>query len=488
MLHWKYWEVKLSVVRDWPLLVGSLALSTGMIIGTLFALNSFIPLLAFVFVGSILAMIGWSLPAVRAAWFLLGLGVLGMGLVVVSMRTHPVLHIIEEVQDARVLVVSAPQQLAVGQRAFVDLTRTGGRTVRVRATMNTSETLRYGTVLTVTGTLAPPEVTPTFNERGYLRAHRAAGTLDASQVQLIGERSGWLPMRVLYDVRAWLVRRIDHAIHSPQSTVVNGVLLGDQGSLSADLEEVFRRTGTTHILVVSGSNVVIIAWVVQRLLSRFGRRFSAFATFIVLASFVVVSGADASVIRATVFYAFILLAQLTGQRLHAPTLVAWVATLMALTNPWILLYDVSFQLSFSAVLGLLLFAPWLSRVLPGWLSQEYLAPTLAAQVGTLPVLMYQFGSASIVAPLANLLVLPIVPIVMLGGVLTLVVPWLQVFSWTTEGVTTVLIWIVRVLGRFRYASFELPAHHLVWTGLACTLVAVCTWLAVRSQRLCEGEV
>ncbi len=483
MLHSAHEEVKLQLAVRWPLLAGSIAFLGGVAAATALDLATYVPIAVATVVASLIGCglaRAFAQPGLLAGILLIGVGLVGAALVVASHRSFPLIAEGQTLTAHEVTVVSSPERLATGQRAYVD-TVVDGQPLRLRATLRTQVPLEYGAQLLIDGQVEPPRRDPAWNEQGFLRAHRAHGRLIASSVEVLGTRQGHPVLMRLHDFRAWLLDRLKRSLAAPEVGLAAGVLLGDQGGLSERLEDAFRRTGTTHILVVSGSNVLIVAWIVQQLLVGAGRKLAGLGTVLTLLSFIVLSGADASVIRATVFYIFVLLAQLTGQRVHAPTLVAWVAALMALVNPWIILYDISFQLSFAAVLGLLTFAPWLARMFRTWWAEQFLAPTLAAQLGTLPVLIYHFGTTSVIAPLANLLIVPLIPIVMAGAAATLVVPWLPVVAWVTEGVATIVLWLVTTLSTVPFSQLNVEAHHAAWTLAAVGLVVGCLIIRLRMR-------
>lgn len=184
-----------------------------------------------------------------------------------------------------------------------------------------------------------------------------------------------------------------------------------------ELTEDFRKVGLIHIVVLSGYNVAIILIALQFLLRRFSRRLQFGVGVVSVVLFVLLVGAGATVVRAGIMASIALLGFVT-YRTHS----AWRALLVAgfcmlVINPYLLLYDLSFQLSFLATLGIIRFSKtwerWLS-FLPEKLGvRDVAVATLSTQTAVLPLLLFSIGSISLISPLVNILTLAVIPWAML---------------------------------------------------------------------------
>jgi competence protein ComEC len=217
-----------------------------------------------------------------------------------------------------------------------------------------------------------------------------------------------------------LYRRAAQLWNEPESSFIMGVLFGGSSNLPSYLQESFQRTGLSHVLAVSGFNVTIIASALMSLLVLVGlwRRQAYWITMSALIGFVILTGATASVVRAAVMGILVLTAEYLGRRSHIAPALACAAALMLALNPFLLVYDAGFQLSFLATMGLVYLSPRLTNSLPQK-TPETLITTLAAIGMTLPLMLYQFGLMSLVAPLINVLLLWSVPFLMLGSFVAL---------------------------------------------------------------------
>ena len=237
----------------------------------------------------------------------------------------------------------------------------------------------------------------------------------------------------------------------PQAALLTGILLGDDSGLPPKLDEQFRTTGLTHIIAISGFNIAILTGVLLALSRPFlGHRWSAWFVLVGIALYTLLVGADAAVVRAAIMAAlFVIAARLMGRPTFAPAGLFTCGHRHDRHQTPNILWDIGFQLSFAATLGLMLYvgpvSDWTStRLRPKIGSEnaqkltrmlaEILFATLAAMLITLPIILYHFGQLSLISPLANLFVLPAQPGVMIwGGLATLtgmIFPAVgQLFAW-----------------------------------------------------------
>jgi len=226
--------------------------------------------------------------------------------------------------------------------------------------------------------------------------------------------------------------------------------------MSNELKSKLNITGLRHVIAVSGTHVVILASIIMSALLALGlRRGRAFYIAIIfICLYILLTGLPASGIRAGIMGGLYLLAQKLGRQSMGSRVIAIACAVMLLINPLLLFYDVGFQLSFLAVMGLIYLEPsfktWLSQAgnqlgLAKFSSREnfvsIVSTTFAAQIFTLPIMVYNFGNISFVSPITNLLVLPVVYWLMIFGFLT---SFAGVFSNTMGAVLSVPCWFLLV--------------------------------------------
>lgn len=243
----------------------------------------------------------------------------------------------------------------------------------------------------------------------------------------------------LGELRHLLVARLEKALPEPEASLGAGILLGSQGGFERNFYAKLVETGTLHLVAASGMNVMVVANVLTQGMSYILPRGLALAAGIGgIFFYVLLAGAGASVTRAGIMGGLALLSTLLGRTSEARRLLVIAAFVMLLVNP-LLLLDVGWQLSVAATAGLLYLLPLAERLPKHPLLAAYLYPTLAATVATAPILYSQFGRVSLVGVVANMLILPVVPLAMLLSALAIAIPSLSLLAYVP------LAWIVGVI-------------------------------------------
>lgn len=218
-------------------------------------------------------------------------------------------------------------------------------------------------------------------------------------------------------VREWFATAVRDGIQEPQASLGIGYVTGQRSALPSDLEEALRIAGLTHIVVASGYNLTILVRVARRLFSRVSKYLSALTAGSMIASFIAITGASPSMSRAGVVAGLALLAWYYGRAFHPLVLLLFVAAVTVLVHPSYAWGDLGWQLSFAAFAGVMILAPLMQRYFFGprkpSFVRQLLGETIAAQIATMPILLFSFGQMSNVAIVANLLILPFVPLAML---------------------------------------------------------------------------
>jgi competence protein ComEC len=222
------------------------------------------------------------------------------------------------------------------------------------------------------------------------------------------------------EVRAkeWLVNEVGAILPKPSSDFIIGVLIGERSSLPKDLQEILVVLGLSHVIAVSGYNLSILAGMLDRLLNGRWRWGGLALSLWLVWGFVLLTGAGASIMRAGIMTSIFLVLRYYGKDRAVLPALGICAVIMVAISPSYLLSDLSWQLSFLSLVGIVVLSPRLQLLLPPRpkLLMELLAVTLAAQIATLGLVAYKFGQISLIAPLANLIVMPAIPTLMLVGV------------------------------------------------------------------------
>ncbi len=343
------------------------------------------------------------------------------------------------------------------------------------ARVSTDTTYNYGDRLRLQGHLETPPENEDFSYRDYLANRGIYSTIAYPSTSLLQQGQGNPIYSALYTFRQHALDVVYSLFPDPEASLLAGILLGVQSGIPQEVQEAFRLTGTSHIIVISGFNITIIAALFTFLFSRLlGERKGAMVSVIAIIFYTLLVGANAAVVRAAILGMLTLLGHQVGRRQVGLNSLAFVAALMAIFTPTVL-WDVSFQLSFAATLGIMLYAEpftqWFTnfaaRIIPADKADRLAAPvgeyfllTLAAQLTTLPLMIYYFKRISLTALIANPLILPAQPpLMVLGGLSVLsgmaFKPIGQLLAWAAWPFTAYTIRVVEWLAAIPHGSIPL---------------------------------
>lgn len=319
----------------------------------------------------------------------------------------------------------------------------------------------YGDELQVSGPLISPPSFEKFSYADALAKEDIYVVCYKPKIRLLSPGRGHFFWTAVFGLKDLLSQRINELFTEPEASLVAGLLMGLRRAIPAEVLDDFSRAGLTHILAISGYNITLMITLFGLLFCRFGRRFRFFGVLSGIWLFLLFTGFSASVIRAAWMGFFTILAIVLGRKNNGLISLLLSGAVMILLNPRILMFDLSFQLSFLATLGLIMIVPFWQKYfskLPPFLS-EGLAVTLAAQVFTTPLIISVFGRFSLISPLANILFLPLIPLIMLFSFVGVLVsfifpPFAIVLNAIAWLLLKILIGGVTVVANIPFASIE----------------------------------
>ena len=298
-----------------------------------------------------------------------------------------------------------------------------------------SSDISYGDIVRIGGMLAQPEAFETnggrvFDYAGYLKARGVSYIVPRAKLEIIEQEEGTF-FGYLFNSKKQFQEALEYSIPEPYAGLGEGVLLGVKRALGQDLEDAFRRTGIIHIVVLSGYNIMIVVEGLMFILSFFFfPRTRMMMGIGAISLFALLVGLSATVVRAALMATLLIIARTTGRTYAVLRALIFAGVGMLILNPYLLVHDPGFELSFLATLGLILLAPHievhLTRIPEMLGMRKIITATIATQIFVLPILLYQMGTLSLVSVVVNALVLPMVPpamlLTLLTGVCGLVLP------------------------------------------------------------------
>jgi len=279
----------------------------------------------------------------------------------------------------------------------------------------------YGDEVIVRGKLSRPEAIENFAYDNYLSRYGIYSVMSSVSITHAGGNRGYRFLNFLYATRRGFEDRIEALLPEPHAAFEEGLLTGSRRGIPAHLTQNFTTTGLTHIIAISGYNITIVITVIMGFLFWLPFKWRLIPAMIAIISFTLFTGASASVVRAAIMGILGLLALTLGRQSNMRLAILWTFFIMLIWNCKQLWYDASFQLSFAAIIGLTelspILKPWFEHIPETLGLRESLLATMSAQITTIPLALCLFGNLSLIAPVANLLVAPFIPIAMLFGAL-----------------------------------------------------------------------
>jgi competence protein ComEC len=335
----------------------------------------------------------------------------------------------------------------------------------------------YGDVLKITGKLETPEPFDNFDYKSYLERQGIYSVIYYPGVEVLGRGQGLKPLHWIYSLRERLSASLARALPEPQGSLAQGILLGLRSNIPDSLNQAFSRTGTAHILAISGLNIsIVIVMFLSLGILVFGRQRSTYIWLALVATwlYTLLAGMNPPVIRAAIMGSLFLIAEYLGRQGSAIIALAFAAAVMVGIQPQ-LLWSVSFQLSFLAMAGLIFFYPYFQtwgrkgvgrffknreKIVPtASIITDGFAATLAAIVAVGPLIAYNFGVVSLVGVPATFFSLPALPVIIVTAALVAFVGLFamlaaQILGWLAWLFLSYFLSVVQGFDALPFSSFQ----------------------------------
>lgn len=369
------------------------------------------------------------------------------------------------------VVSDEPDRREKNQKLLVSITEIDGLDIHsdVLVTTDLYPEFSYGDEVSVSGKLDVPKNFATdqgkiFDYVSYLGKDNIFYLIQRGSVEFLSHDIRPRIQEQLFNFKNRIVDNISDVIPEPESTFMSGITLGARSGLPASLRDDFVTTGTIHIVALSGYNISVVANGIQKFCALFLGRFTALGLGgVSIIIFVLMTGAQSTAVRAGIMAILVVLARSTGRTYDISRALALAGFLMIFINPKVLVFDISFQLSFLATLGIVYLTPitekWLSFMRSKKLSflKEIISTTLAAQITVLPFIVYTMGNLSLISFPINILILPFIPIAMyLGfvvGFLGFIGAWISFpFGFVSTLLLKAILWVIETSAKLPFAS------------------------------------
>src|SRR3989339_481657 len=319
--------------------------------------------------------------------------------------------------NQQLTVLMAPQGLALDSLKARPFPAT-----KILLSTSLDEDLKYGDEISFSGKLEKIENFITdqgkvFDYVNYLRKDGILYVMSYSKIEIVSRGNGNIVKSALFFAKGKFLEKMDFAIPEPENLLMGGLILGERSSFGQEMRQRFIDTGTIHIVALSGYNVTIVAEWIMEIFAFLPRNFGFSAGIFGILLFVVMAGGQATAGRAGTMAVLAPFARATGRKYGVARALILAGVLMIIFNPFVLVYDVSFQLSFLATVAVIFLSPRIEKYFL-WVPESFklrdvVSVTFAAYIFVLPFVLYKMGNLSLVAFPANVLILPFIPLTMI---------------------------------------------------------------------------
>ncbi len=303
---------------------------------------------------------------------------------------------------------------------------------RILLSTLSSPVYNYGDFIEVNGKYISPGIIGNFDYGLYLKRFNITAVSYYPQIKKIESQfisnnfrffHLWFLLRNnIYNFKKKLSNKFDLYLSHNSSAILKAMLLGDKSFLNTEMRDNFSKSGLSHIIAISGMHITLLSslFLSLSLALGFSRRQSFYLSIFFLIFYLILIGAPASACRASIMGFLSFLALYFGRPGNLLNVLFLSALVLLFINPLLVFGDIGFQLSFLAVLGIIylnnpvkdfLFLKFFKRFPVGGAVFDILSITISVQLITLPILISSFGQVSVIAPLCNLLVVWLLPII-----------------------------------------------------------------------------
>lgn len=298
------------------------------------------------------------------------------------------------------------------------------------ATIQNSEEVFYGDRVTVTGIIEHPEnfMTDTgreFDYVNYLKMHDIYGLMKASHSEAVSHHNKNICKEYLFRIKKYFVDALKNIFPKNEAGLLAGIVVGEKSLLPKEVLSDFQVAGLTHMIVLSGYNITIVAIVFTTLLAYlgFGYRARRVGAISIIPLFLLMTGLGASSLRAGIMSITVLFLQITTRPAHNLRIISYTAGIMVFVNPRILLHDPGFHMSFLAFVGLVYVTPiinfYFNKNESEFFLKKLIIETSSVQIFVMPYILWMSGRISLLLLVSNILTVPVVPMIMgLGFIVT----------------------------------------------------------------------
>ncbi len=365
-------------------------------------------------------------------------------------------------------VVSDPQRYVFGQQRFEIIPETQF-SQKILVTASDKTGYAYGDKVYLLGKIKAPHNTKDRDNIDYMAAQNIYAEISAPQIFVVGKGLGNPLAYVSFEFKHFIYKRFQKYLPPEQSALLMALIINQKDLMSKNDINAFNVAGVAHLIAITGFILTLLLVFTYNLSPYVGKGAALILCLTLAIINIVITNFAAGVIRAAVMTGIYLLSKHFGRQYQVLPALGLTAALLITNNPLIVKYDLGFLLSFVAILGMVLYIPLFEIMFSGLPLPEHLKEiffaTLAAQIITAPLVIYYFKQISLIGPLTNLVLIPLVPATLWLGY-SLCVPLLAAL--TARALLAILNFILLTvfgLAQFKYANIAVSIGPGAFVGL-----------------------
>lgn len=340
--------------------------------------------------------------------------------------------------------------------------------------------IRLGDVLAFNSVIESPPEFEEFNYGEYLRTQNIYAVAEVMEFEKISRVE--TVSTYISDLRNNISHKVKTQFHEPHASLLLGILIGTREEFTEEFNDSLQITGTNHIIAVSGYNIMILITIIMKLSGLVHRNTALLLSTLLVTIFMFLVGFENTpALRAAIVGYSLVFSFFIGRKGGLISFLPLSAALLIYLNP-LAFKTISFQLSYAATIGIVALASkieYLLKILPEIIKSE-LAPTISAILFTSSIIIFNFQTFSSLAPIVNILVLPVVPIIMLLGAISIPLMYAgEPLSEISNAITFLgidyMVTIIEYFGNFSFSLFEIQQPGFISLAILC----VCIFILLR---------
>lgn len=320
-----------------------------------------------------------------------------------------------------------------------------------------------------------------FDYGRYIKSMGYKGVITSKDYKIIGENIFYINVGKVKNY----IRDTFRYLYKDSSDFINSLILGQKDDLSKEEKDMFSRTGTSHVIAISGLHTGILCTMIAVIIRGINRFYKLIIITLFMILYCIIVGFSPSISRAIAFMIIMYLAIFIDRKRDGISTLSLIGTLLIINNPYII-YNTSFQLSFLATLSIIYFYKIISR----YLKSSIISVSIAANILTMPVVYYTFKGIPILFILGNIIVIPVISIIMSLSIISIILFEISIFlskilAYLNKSIIIMVYYLLEKLSAMELAYIEVNNPKLFYVTFYYILIF--SYMIYRELRIMKEQ-